>query len=121
MPPNLNPLSGWISSGVGVVIGATERDACENAFARFLADGGKLEYSEFVIALDRAGYLPATCVRNHDTGEWQYRVMLPENRSNVVHGGGKAGRPGEDGRRARRQWRKSAITDDVNLSRLGDT
>ncbi len=73
-----NPLARWLGGLPGHQAGATEGEAVENAFAAYLADGGDLSYGDFVVALDRAGYFPLTCVRNHDTGAWRYRVMLPE-------------------------------------------
>lgn len=81
MARNINPLDSWLRSGPGVIFGRDEADAVENAFAVYLADGGRLEYFEFVAALREAGYLPAQQYRTHGEGggaDFVSRIQLPQ-------------------------------------------
>ena len=99
MPPNINPLDSWLRSGPGLITGATEVDACETAHAKFMDDGGRLEFEDFCDALRSAGYLPGTQFKNHDTGAYVTRLQLPETQPD--HGGVRRSPRGEDARTVR--------------------
>lgn len=112
----VNPLDSWLRSGPGAFFGRDEQEACENAYAAFIGSGGRLEYHEFVIALDAAGRLPAQQFKNHDTGEFWTRLQLPQRQPD--HDGGKRRGGSEDAQRVRRFWSRSEPASSENLDHL---
>lgn len=113
----LNPLTAWLGSLPGLFVGATEREALEAAYAAYREFGGGLDYSAFVLALDRAGYSRFPQYRDHDSGQFMTRVMLPSRQPDME----SYGKAGEGGRRARRQWRRTPPTDPANLDHVADS